>query len=120
PDRVDVVHAPTPGATTDRLKRRPELRLRWKVGIGREVRSRRPLGELADPLDGVPFAVAVAHEADRALEPVAVDDDPDAVAFDDLADRASGQRLGRDVTDAGPGGHTGEARVCQHRDVLPE
>ena len=48
-----------------------------------------PAGE--DPralLGGSELAVAVADQVDRALEPVAVDHDPDPVALAELADRA--------------------------------
>ena len=43
-----------------------------------------------------------------------------SVAVPDLADRAAGERLGRDVADAGAGGDAAEARVGDHGDVLAE
>src|SRR4029453_8755724 len=61
-----------------------------------------------------------ADEVDAALEPVAIDDDPDDVAVDHLADRPSGQRLGTDVPDARARRHAGEARIRENGDVLAE
>ena len=49
-----------------------------------------------------------------------VDDDLDDVAVAQLADRTAGQRLGRDVADAGTGGHAAEAGVGEHRHVFAE
>src|SRR5207302_962370 len=64
--------------------------------------------------------VRVADQVDRAFQLVAVDDDLDAVAVAELADRAAGEGLRRHVADARPGAHTGKPRVRDHRDVLAE
>ena len=62
----------------------------------------------------------LADEIDRPFERAAIDDDLDEVAVAQLADRAAGQRFGRDVADARAGRHAAEPRVGDDRDVLAE
>src|SRR5262249_58910196 len=82
-----------------------------KLGIGREVGPWRSRGEDARALGRIPRLLAVADEIDRALQPVPVDDDSDAIALDELADGSASECFGGDVPDAGPGGNAGEAGV---------
>ena len=63
---------------------------------------------------------ALADEIDRALELHAIDDDLDQIAIAELADRAAGQRFGRDVSDARARRHAAEPRVGEDGDVLAE
>jgi hypothetical protein len=66
------------------------------------------------------FDAARTNQIDLALQAVAVDDDFDDVAVAHFADGAAGQRLGRNVADAGAGGDAAETRVGDHRHVLAE
>src|SRR5215831_12100632 len=51
---------------------------------------------------------------------MAVNDNLDRIAVENLPDRPAGQRLGRDVADAGSGRYSAEARVRHNSDVLAE
>src|SRR5262249_3165039 len=64
--------------------------------------------------------LALADQIDAPFQPIAVDDDADAVAVAYLADGPAGQRLRPDVADARPGRNAAEARVGHDRDVLAE
>ena len=59
-------------------------------------------------------------EVDRAGQISSVDDDLDLIAVSQFADGAAGERLGRDVADAGSGGDAAEARVGEDGDVFAE
>ena len=60
------------------------------------------------------------QQVDRTFQLYPVDDDLDGFAVPDLPDRASGQSLGGDMTDAGAGGNAAEPRVGDDGDVLAE
>src|SRR5262249_37405152 len=117
-DRVDVVHAAAPRSAARLLQRRPQPRVVRDVGVGGKIGARQAGREHARALLRRERAAVFADEIDRALEPVAIDDDTDRVAVSNAADRPAGERLGADVADAGAGRNTGEARIGDHRDVL--
>src|SRR5439155_20360583 len=107
-----------PGAAARMLELRPEPRVVGQVGVGAEVRARRPRLEDVRALLGAEARLAVADQVHTPLEAVTVHDDLDEVAVQHLADRPAGERLGADVADARARGDAGEARIGDHRDVL--
>ena len=108
----------SPGPAARLLQRGPQARVGRYVRVGRQVGTRRARRQHARALLGTEAGIALAHEVHAALEAVAVDHDLDRVAIAERADRATGQRLGTDVADAGAGGHAGEARIGQDGHLL--
>src|SRR5881628_316539 len=102
-DRVDVVDTATPRPSADVLQRRPQPRVIGQIGVGRQIGAWRSRREHARALVDPEVAIAVAHEIDRALQAIAVDDDLDQVAVQHLADGTARERFRTDVADAGAG-----------------
>lgn len=93
-DRVDVEDTAAPHAAAHVLQRRPEPGVVGQIGIGAEVVARRPRLEHTRRFVGGQATVGLAHEVQRAVERVAVDDDLDQVAVPQPADGTAGERFG--------------------------
>src|SRR5262249_32831964 len=91
-----------------------------QVRIGRQVVARRAAGQAAGSLLRAEDFIPLTDQIDAPFEPVAVDNDLDAIAVADLADWAAGERLRADVADAGARTHAGETRIRQQSHVLAE
>src|SRR5207302_5588077 len=102
-DRIDVVDAAAPGTAAHVLEGGPEPGVGRQVGIGCQIRARRPRRQDARPLLGAEPQLAVAHEVDAPFEAVPIDDDLDQVPVQDPPDRPSRERLRPDVADARTG-----------------
>ncbi len=70
----------------------------------------RAFGQQAGGLLRAQFLPHIADQVDTAFEFCSVDNDADAVTVAELAQRPSGQGLGRNQADAGPRAHAGETR----------
>src|SRR5215468_7507290 len=115
---VHVVDAAAPGPAARLLEKSPEARVLGQARVRRQIGTRRPAGEDARAFLGAEQLLAVAHEVHAALEAIPVHYDAHKVSLEDAADRATGERLGSHVADAGARGDTGKARVGDHRDLL--
>ena len=81
---------------------------------------RRSAREHAAPLLGAELHALGPDQVERTFELHAIDDDPDEVAVADPAQRAAGQGLGADVTDAGTRRDAREPGIGQDGDLLAE
>src|SRR5213592_3901030 len=88
--------------------------------VGCKILARRAAGQATRPLFNAEKLLAFAHEIDRAFEPVAVDDDANAIAVAQFADGAARQGFGANVADAGARRDAREAGVGEESDVLAE
>src|SRR5262249_36302831 len=107
-----------PGSTADTLQRRPQSRVVRQIRIGSQIRPRRSTRQHSRSLLRSELHLLFANQIDAPLQPIAVDDNADAVAITDLADRPARQRFRPDVADAGPRRDAGEASIGEERDVL--
>ncbi|MDB5348631.1 MAG: hypothetical protein JWP89_7008 [Schlesneria sp.] len=117
---VDVVDAAGPGASAGSLEHGPQARIRGHFGVAVEGLFGGSFGEdFGSGFGGEPLGRG-ADVIERAGQVAGVDDDFDQVAVAELADGASIEGFGADVTDAGSGGDAREPGVRDQGDVLAE
>src|SRR5207244_3653145 len=117
---VGVENASAPGPAAGFLQGSPEAGVIRQVGVGDKGGPRSAAGKQATALFRPKDPALLADEIQASLETAAIDDDLDLITIMDLTDRAPGQRLRRDMADAGAGRNAGEASVGQDSHVLAE
>src|SRR5262245_36060665 len=117
-DAVDVVDTPGPRAAACALQRRPETAVVGEPLVGREPWMRWPAAKQLLARLRVEGHAFGAHEVDGTGQCVPIDRDLDEVIVLNAPDGPFVERLGPDVTDAGPAREPGETPVGDESHVF--
>src|SRR5579862_6550126 len=109
--RIGVIDAATPHASAGLDQSRPEAGVIGQGGMGLEIRARPTLRQALDAFFCSENAAGVSNEVNRSSQLFAINYDFDLVAVEHPAYRAAGQRLRRDMADAGTRRNAAEARI---------